>query len=354
MVMTTLIDKNDSTFIVFYTLLLVYLVYLSIHTFYDPAPRHQIVSVRPMKILAVESTPAKTVPEAPIAAENVVAETVPAEPVPADTVTSPAEETKKGTVSSVADGGSIAKKNCLTCHATGLMNAPKLGDEADWNKRHEKGFESLLSNALNGYKSMPARGGNTSLGDEEVRIALLYILESSGIDIGAYAIETVASVPETAAGDTADQPATADETDEQVAGGQAVTGEEPGQTTDAKVQAIVDPADVGNTRVLYAVNRESTGNEQQASETYNTSESSGNSIYAENCAQCHDDGTNGAQIIGNQKDWIETMSKGIDEVVRQIEKDSTSHAFLDEKNLSGSQVSDAINFIMKKTFWPDP
>lgn len=79
-------------------------------------------------------------------------------------------------------GDMIVKANCALCHATGLMNSPKIGDKAQWEPRIAKGIDVLVSNAINGIRTMPAKGGNASLTDDEMEAAVISMLNSSGGD----------------------------------------------------------------------------------------------------------------------------------------------------------------------------
>ncbi|MDC0423173.1 c-type cytochrome [Methylophilaceae bacterium] len=81
---------------------------------------------------------------------------------------------------SAISGEKIAQANCAMCHASGLMNAPKIGDEGQWGPRIAQGKDMLVSNAINGIRTMPAKGGNTSLTDEEVAAAVIFMANASG------------------------------------------------------------------------------------------------------------------------------------------------------------------------------
>lgn len=73
---------------------------------------------------------------------------------------------------------------CIDCHSTGLGGAPLIGNKALWAPRLEKGLETLVSHAIGGFYGdvgeMPARGGNTSLTDEEVRSAVRFMASRAG------------------------------------------------------------------------------------------------------------------------------------------------------------------------------
>ena len=72
---------------------------------------------------------------------------------------------------------------CAACHAAGLAGAPKLGDKASWGPRLAQGNDTLYTHALKGYQGktgmMPAKGGNMSLKDEEVKAAVDYMASAS-------------------------------------------------------------------------------------------------------------------------------------------------------------------------------
>lgn len=76
-------------------------------------------------------------------------------------------------------GEMIYKAVCHTCHDTGLVGSPKIGDNAAWAPRIGKGTATLYDHAINGFNTMPAKGGNADLLDEEVQNAVDYIIQQS-------------------------------------------------------------------------------------------------------------------------------------------------------------------------------
>ena len=72
---------------------------------------------------------------------------------------------------------------CGACHNAGVLNAPKVGDKAEWAKRSgaEGGLEGLTKYAIQGKNQMPARGGNPDLTDEEMKATVKLMLEKSGV-----------------------------------------------------------------------------------------------------------------------------------------------------------------------------
>ncbi len=85
-------------------------------------------------------------------------------------------------VANASTGEEVYKKSCRMCHVRGMAGAPKTGDKAAWKKRLAKGKETLYENSIKGFRDkgmMPARGGDSSLSDEEVKAAVDYMIEQS-------------------------------------------------------------------------------------------------------------------------------------------------------------------------------
>ena len=78
-----------------------------------------------------------------------------------------------------ADGKKIYDTTCTGCHATGVANAPKLGDKAAWAARGKAGTAALVKTVIAGKGAMPPKGGNASLSEAEVRAAVEYLLAQS-------------------------------------------------------------------------------------------------------------------------------------------------------------------------------
>jgi len=66
--------------------------------------------------------------------------------------------------------------HCFACHETGASGSPIRGDVVAWGGRIVQGVEVLTSHVLEGFKGMPARGGNPNLSDSETSLALAYLL----------------------------------------------------------------------------------------------------------------------------------------------------------------------------------
>ena len=74
---------------------------------------------------------------------------------------------------------SIYDASCAACHGSGVAGAPKLGDKLAWAPRIKAGNAILYNNSLKGKNAMPAKGGNTSLADADVKAVVDYMVSQS-------------------------------------------------------------------------------------------------------------------------------------------------------------------------------
>lgn len=78
------------------------------------------------------------------------------------------------------DGKAVFQKTCFACHGMGVAGAPKAGDKAAWAPHVAKGKPTLYNHAIHGFTGkkgvMPAKGGNASLSDTQVKAAVDYML----------------------------------------------------------------------------------------------------------------------------------------------------------------------------------
>ena len=73
-------------------------------------------------------------------------------------------------------GEKVYQQACLMCHGAGVANSPITGDTAAWSDRIAQGRDKMVSNAINGIGVMPAKGGQTQLSDDEVALAVDYMI----------------------------------------------------------------------------------------------------------------------------------------------------------------------------------
>ena len=77
-------------------------------------------------------------------------------------------------------GEEIVKATCATCHQAGVANAPKLGDKAAWAPHIKHNLNHLVATVIKGKGAMPPRGGDTSLTDDEVARAVVFMANQAG------------------------------------------------------------------------------------------------------------------------------------------------------------------------------
>ncbi|MEO0445107.1 MAG: c-type cytochrome [Verrucomicrobiota bacterium] len=83
----------------------------------------------------------------------------------------------------LVSGMAVYDKTCSLCHHEGEEGAPRLSHDAQWEVRREKGIDTLIKHAIEGFHGddgdMPAKGGRKSYTDEEVEAAVRYMFEAS-------------------------------------------------------------------------------------------------------------------------------------------------------------------------------
>lgn len=161
----------------------------------SPAP--EVPPVAEPAPAPAEALPAEAAAPAP-AAEVAAAET-PAAPAPVaapspspvvQPATKPAPAASKPTPQApaapapapkvdLAHGQQIYRQACAFCHDKGIAGAPKTGDPAAWGPRLAQGIDTLYTTAIRGKGAMPAKGGNPSLADADVKAAVDFIAAQS-------------------------------------------------------------------------------------------------------------------------------------------------------------------------------
>jgi cytochrome c5 len=86
-----------------------------------------------------------------------------------------ADATPTGDV--VVDGAQVYGGLCMTCHDSGVAGAPIKGSDLMKEREAAKGLDGLVASAISGINTMPARGGNPSLTDEQIQAAVEFMLQ---------------------------------------------------------------------------------------------------------------------------------------------------------------------------------
>ena len=86
----------------------------------------------------------------------------------------------KGAAAGGADGKKVYEASCQACHGGAVPGIPHVGKKEDWAPRIKQGKDTLHKHAIEGFNAMPAKGGNGSLSDDEVKAAVDYMANQSG------------------------------------------------------------------------------------------------------------------------------------------------------------------------------
>lgn len=169
-------------------------------------------------------------------------------------------------------GEEVVKAVCAMCHAAGLMNSPKIGDKGQWQPRIAQGYETLVKHAIEGIRSMPARGGNPSLSDNEVANAVAYMANQAGANFKEITPKAAEAAP------AAEAPAAEAKAAEPVA---------------VAAAPVAAPAAAGK---------------------------SGEEVYKAVCAMCHAAGLMNAPKFGDKAQWEARIKQGYDTLVSHANK----------------------------------
>jgi cytochrome c5 len=255
-----------------------------------------------------------------------------------------ADASAKSASSASRSGDEIFNTVCTACHTSGVLEAPKLGDKAAWKLRMANGFDALLTSAINGKGNMPPKGGDTSLSDDEMKAAIIHMLEKAGIDAGVSAAPTATEASSTTAPATTEEPsATADAATEAPSADKSETSTpaeaEATPTEDTKVEEVTASAPttpeaaalatpIAETKTVTAQaaptapvkdtaptapsqDSKPTATETTAAATAPTADKGeGKKLYKTVCFTCHDAGVAGAPIVGNKEQWAARIAQG--------------------------------------------
>jgi len=174
-------------------------------------------------------------------------------------------------------GAEVVAASCNSCHAAGVLGAPKVGDKAAWSQRMaaEGGVDGLTASAIKGKGGMPPKGG-AMVSDAELRAAIEDMLSNSGVDAGA-----AAAVP---------------------SGPVETAKEMAGDAVDAakSMVAAVMPAS------------EPTPAPAPAAEAPAADLEKGKAVYGAACFVCHGTGAAGAPKLGDKALWAPRIAQGMD------------------------------------------
>jgi cytochrome c5 len=189
-------------------------------------------------------------------------------------------------------GKQIVEAVCSACHATGALNAPKIGDKDMWRDLLTEGQQHLTENAIKGIRQMPPRGGNPQLTDDEVARAVAFMANQAGAKFTEPPVQAAAPA--------------------QVAAAPAAM---------AAAGAAPTPAAAGGA-------------------------ANGKSIFDANCSACHATGVAGAPKIGDKAAWAPRLKQGMDTLHQSALKGKGAMpAKGGNGSLSDADVTAAVDFL---------
>jgi len=185
-------------------------------------------------------------------------------------------------------GKEIYDAVCSACHATGVLESPKFGDNAAWSARAKGGLDALLTSAMNGKNSMPARGGDPSLTDSEIRAVVLYMTKEAGLNLGG------------ATKEKKEGPAAVEAPKKEEANKEKTAEESPATVTTPAPEAKSAPVAPAIASAPVAA-------------TAPTAPSiDGKKVYNSACFACHATGVAGSPKFGDKDAWAPRIATGMD------------------------------------------
>ena len=241
-------------------------------------------------------------------------------------------------------GEEVYNSACLACHDAGVGGAPKTGDQDIWDKRYQQGLDTLVDHAINGFQgeaamAMPPKGNRPDLSDDNVRAAVIYMLQQSGQQVEAAASaassnednnEETASAEQTDSA-SSEQISTAAATNEETATQTAATSTEQ-SAPQTQATASTETENETDTQTQTAVaSTEQPAEQAQATETTSASETStnipadvdlsqGQQVYTTACVICHQQGVANAPKLADKEAWQPRLEQGWDMLVEHAIK----------------------------------
>lgn len=239
----------------------------------------------------------------------------------------------KSIVKAARSGEEIYNAVCTSCHGAGVLGAPKIDDKAAWASRVTKGLDGLMKSAINGLNSMPARGGDPSITDEELTNAIVYMTGKAGHDLSSQVKKSADSASATdKAAPTADAAAT------------PATDKAAAPATDKT--AVTAPASETATP---AAQQTAAPAEQQAAAAP-AAAVDGEKIYKSICFSCHDVGVAGSPKLGDTAAWTPRIATGNDSLYKSaLNGKGAMPAKGGNPALSDAEIKAAVDFMVSKS-----
>ncbi len=290
-------------------------------------------------------------------------------------------------------GEAVYSKACIACHSTGAAGAPKVGDKAAWEPRLAQGIDALVSSVLKGKGAMPAKGGNNSLSEDEIRNAVEYLLASAKLTASGAVSEASAESASADAGiDSSGTALPGDQVymtacvtchasgrdDAPKVADRAAWASLEGKGVDALVRSVVEgkgsmPAKGGSAALsedeirgaiefmLETAKFSATVTAATQSDTADATIAqpmpassgaahAGEQVYNTSCAACHATGVAGAPKVGDTAAWEARMAQGLDALVTSSLKGKGGMPPKGgNTSLSDEDVGNAVSFMLEQS-----
>jgi cytochrome c5 len=208
-------------------------------------------------------------------------------------------------------GEEVYQAVCLACHDAGALGSPKLGDKTAWSPRIAQGYETLIKHAIEGIRSMPARGGNPDLTDGEIANAVAFMANKAGANFTPPAAGAAPAAAEAA---------------------------EP--TATSTTPAVASPAPVAEMTAVAAVEAKPVA----------AAGKSGEEVFNGVCMACHSAGLMGAPKPGDNAAWAPRIAQGYDTLVQHAVKGiRMMPAKGGNAGLSDDEVAAAVKYMANKS-----
>ena len=233
----------------------------------------------------------------------------------------------KTIVKAARSGEAVYNAVCTSCHAAGVLNAPKIDDKGAWAPRVANGLDGLMKNAINGLNSMPARGGDPSITDEELSNAIVYMTGKAGHDLSSQ-VKAPAAAPAAQAAAPAEQAAAPAAAATPAAAALAETAAPAAQ---AAAPAPAAAAPVAQAAAPAAA-------------------VDGEKVYKGICFSCHDVGVAGSPKLGDKAAWAARIAAGNDSMYGiAINGKNAMPAKGGNPALSDAEIKAAVDFMVSKS-----
>ncbi|WGZ94173.1 MAG: c-type cytochrome [Candidatus Thiothrix putei] len=203
----------------------------------------------------------------------------------------------KSIVKEARSGEAVYTAVCTSCHAAGVLGAPKIDDKAAWVPRVANGLDGLMKNAINGLNSMPARGGDPSITDEELSNAIVYMTGKAGHDLSSQVKAPAAAQAAPATTDAAPVAQAAP----------ATTDAAPAAQAAAPTPEVVPATEQAPTAAQAAAPAAT-----EAAPAAQAAAIDGEKIYKGICFSCHDVGVAGSPKFGDKAAWDPRIATGME------------------------------------------